>query len=100
MGVGSLLRQYLKDNQDFNSPEVSETLRNLGAPLLQNVNERLSSDDEDLVIASLKGIGNVQYIDSNLEEVIAQIIMNKTVKLRIRAAALDMVKVYAKISKV
>lgn len=100
LGVGSLLRQYLKNSQDFNSPEVYDSLHNIGAPLQKATDNSLSSEDEDLAIASLKGLGNAQYISDDQEEIITQIITDKTVKQRIRAAALDMVKVYANNPKV
>lgn len=100
LGVGSLLRQYLKSTQNYNSPEVSTTLNNLGGPLKNAGKASLSPDDEDIVIASLKGIGNARYINSNLEDLIVQLIINKAAVQRVRAAALNMVKIYAMNPKV
>lgn len=95
-----MLRQYQQDTQDYISPEVGNTLSNLGSPLKKVGNGPLSSNDEDLIIASLKGLGYAQYINSDLEDLIIQITMDKNTIQRIRAAALNMVKIYAKNSKV
>lgn len=100
MGIGSLLQKYLKDTQDYDSPEVKRTLENLGVPLKKAFNTSLSSDDENLVIASLKGLGNAQYINNDTENLIGQIITDKNIMPRIRAAALNMIKIYAKNSQV
>uniref|UniRef100_A0A2H8TZF4 Apolipophorin n=1 Tax=Melanaphis sacchari TaxID=742174 RepID=A0A2H8TZF4_9HEMI len=100
LGVGALLRQYLQDTQDFNNPEVVNTLNNLGAPLKNVGHDSLSAHDEDLIIASLKGIGYAQYINSDLEDLIIQITMDKNTNQRIKAASLAMLKTYAKNSKV
>lgn len=100
LGVGALLRQYLQDTQDFNSPEVVNTLNNLGSPLKKVGYGSLSANDEDLIIASLRSIGYVQYINSDLEDLIIQITMDKNTIQRIKAASLAMLKIYAKNSKV
>jgi len=94
------LRQYLQETQDYTSPEVGNTLNNLGNPLMKVGYGSLSSNDEDLIIASLKGLGYAQYINSDLEDLIIKITMDKNNIQRIRAAALNMVKTYAKNSKV
>lgn len=94
-GVSSLLNKYMKCSQDFNSPEVKTTFENLGLPLKKACDRSLSHDDEDLVIACLQGIGNIQYLNSYLENLIVKIIMDKSALQRIRAAALTMVKIYA-----
>lgn len=95
-----MLRQYLKDTQNYNSPEVETTLKNLGGPLKNAGETSLSPEDEDIVIASLKGIGNAHYVNSDLEDLIIQLIMNKAAVQRVRAAALNMVKSYAMNPKV
>ncbi|VVC28237.1 Vitellinogen, open beta-sheet,von Willebrand factor, type D domain,Lipid transport protein, N- [Cinara cedri] len=95
IGVGSLIRNYIKETQDTKSPEIEKALNNLGAPLKKANDVSLSPNDEDLVIASLKGIGNAQYINSDVADQIVQIIMNKSVKPRIKAAALNVAKMYA-----
>lgn len=96
-----MLQKYLKDTQDYESDEVKNTLYNLGGPLRKLVDDgALSPDDEDLAIASIKGIGNVQFIDGDTEDLLVKIIMDKNVKQRIRAATLSMVSFYAKNSKV
>ncbi|XP_026815483.1 apolipophorins [Rhopalosiphum maidis] len=100
LGVGALLRQYLQDTQDFNSPEVANTLNNLGNPLKKVGYGSLSANDEDLIIASLRSIGYVQYINNDLEDLIIQITMDKNTIQRIKAASLAMLKIYAKNSKV
>lgn len=100
MGVGSLLQKYLKDTQDYDSVEVRNTLNNLGAPLQKAYSSSLSSNDENLVIASLIGLGSAQYVNNELEDMIIKLTMDKNVKQRIRAAALVMVKIYAKSPKV
>lgn len=100
LGVGALLRQYLHDTQDFYCTEVANTLDNLGKPLMKAGHGPLSADDEDLIIASLKSIGYVQYINSDLEDLIIQITMDKNTIQRIKAASLAMLKIYAKNSKV
>lgn len=100
LGVGALLRQYLQDTQDFYSTEVANTLDNLGKPLMKVDRGSLSADDEDSIIASLKSIGYVQYINSDLEDLIIQITMDKNTIQRIKAASLAMLKIYAKNSKV
>lgn len=100
MGVGALLRQYLQETQDYTSPEVENTLNNLGNPLMKVGYGPLSSNDEDLIIASLKGLGYAQYINSDLEDLIIKITMDKNTIQRIKAAALNMVKIYAENSKV
>jgi len=100
MGVGALLRKYQQDNKDYTSSEVENTLSNLGAPLQKIAHGPLSSNHEDLIIASLKGLGCAQYINSDIENLIIQIIMDKNTIQRIKVAALNMVKIYAKNSKV
>jgi len=95
-----LLRQYLQETQDYTSPEVGNTLNNLGNSLMKVGYGPLSSNDEDLIIASLRGLGYAQYINSDLEDLIIKIIMDKNTIQRIRAAALNMVKIYAENSKV
>lgn len=95
-----MLRQYLQDTQDYHSPEVVNTLNNLGKPLEKVGSGSLSANDEDLMIASLKGLGNAQYINTNIEDLIIQIIMDEDTIQRIRAAALNMLKIYAKKPKV
>lgn len=100
LGVGALLRQYLYDTQDFYCTEVANTLDNLGKPLMKAGHGPLSADDEDLIIASLKSIGYVQYINSDLEDLIIQITMDKNTIQRIKAASLSMLKIYAKNPKV
>lgn len=100
MPIGTLLQTYLRSTQDYDSLEVKKTIENLGVPLKKAFSNSLSSDDENLVIASLKGLGNVQYINDDIENLIVQIIIDKSVIPRIRAAALSMIKVYAKNSQV
>lgn len=100
LGVGSLLNKYIKDTQDFYSDEIQITLKNLGAPLKTASDRSLSPDNEDLIIASLKGLGIVQYINSDSEDLIVQIIMDKSALQRIRAAALNTAKIYAQNPKV
>ncbi|XP_060861024.1 apolipophorins isoform X2 [Metopolophium dirhodum] len=100
LGVGALLRRYLQETQDYTSPEVGNTLNNLGNPLMKVGYGPLSSNDEDLIIASLKGLGYAQYINSDLEDLIIKITMDKNTIQRIKAAALNMVKIYAENSKV
>lgn len=100
MGVGALIRQYLKDSHDYNSPEISSALRNLGASLQNVIDNSLSSVNEDIVIASLKGLENAQYINDDLEDSIVKTIMSDDVSQRIRAAALAVAKTYATYSKV
>lgn len=100
MGVGALVRQYLKDTQDYSSPEISNALRNLGAPLQNMIDNSLPSVNEDIVIASLKGLENAQYINDDLEYSIVKTIMSNDVSQRIRAAALAVAKTYATYSKV
>lgn len=95
-GVGALLRQYLIDTRDFSSPEVENTLNNLGAPLHKMLDDSLTLEDEKLAMASLKGLGNVQYLNKNLLDLTNQIIMDQTVPQRIRAATLAMMQSYAK----
>lgn len=90
----------MKDTQDYDSAAVRNTLNNLGAPLQKDYSGPLSSNDENLVIASLIGLGNAQYVNNELEDLIIKVIMDKNVKQRIRAAALVMVKIYAKNPKV
>jgi len=90
-----LLRQYQQETQDYTSPEVGNTLNNLGNPLNKVGYGPLSSNDEDLVIASIKGLGYAQYINSDLEDLIIKIIMDENTIQRIKAAALNMVKIYA-----
>lgn len=100
MGVGTLLRKYFSDTRDYSSPEVMSALNNLGAPLQKTFDSSMRPDDQDLVIASLKGLGNAQYINSDQEALIVEIIMNKAAVQRIRAAALDMAKYFARNSNV
>lgn len=100
IGVGALLRQYLQDTQNFSCTEVANTLDNLGKPLMKAGQGSLSADEENLIIASLKSIGYVQYINNDLEDLIIQITMDKNTIQRIKAASLAMLKVYAKNSKV
>lgn len=100
LGVGLLLNKYIKENQDFNSVEVKNALENLGAPLKNACDRSLSPNGEDITIASLKGIRNVQYINRDLENLIVKIITDKSALQRIRAAALSMVKIYAENPKV
>lgn len=100
IGVGTLLQQYLKDTQDYESPEVENALNNIGTPLKRMLENPDTSENEDLAIASLKGIGNVNYINSNTEDLVVQTLMKKDVSQRIRAAALAMVKNYATNSNV
>jgi len=100
MGVGALLRKYLDDTQDYNSLTVRNILNNLGAPLQKACDSSISPEDQDFAIASLKGLGNAQYINSDIEDSIVKIIMDEAALPRIRAAALDMVKIYAQNSKV
>lgn len=95
-----MLRQYLHETQDYTSPEVGNTLNNLGSPLLKVGSDSLSPEEEDLIIASLKGLGYAQYINSDLEDLIIKITMNKNTIQRIKAAILNMVKIYAKNLKV
>lgn len=95
-----MLRQYQQDTHDYSSSEVENTLSNLGDPLKKVGHGPLSSNDEDLIIASLKGLGYAQYINSDIEDLIIQIIMDKNTIQRIKAAALNMVKIYSKNSKV
>jgi len=100
MGVGALLNTYLKDTEDYNSAEVRNILNNLGVPLERALYSDLSPDDQDLVIASIKGLGNAQYINNDIEDSIVKIITNKAVLQRIRVATLKMVKIYAQNPKV
>lgn len=95
-GVGALLRKYLVDTRDFSSSEVENTLNNLGAPLKKMLYDSISLEDEKLAIASLKGLSNVQYLNKDLLDLTIQIIMNKSVSQRIRAATLVMMQSYAK----
>jgi hypothetical protein len=95
-----LLQTYLKDTQDYDSVEVRSILNNLGAPLQKAYSDNLSSNDENLVIASLIGLRNAQYINNELEDMIIKLIMDKNIKQRIRVAALVMIKIYAKNPKV
>lgn len=95
-----MLGQYLQETQDYTSPEVGNTLNNLGNPLMKVGYGPLSSKDEDLIIASLKGLGYVEYINSYLEDLVIKIIMDKNTIQRIKAAALNMVKIYSENSKV
>lgn len=100
MGFGALLRKYLKDTHDYDSPEVINTLRNLAAPLQKMSDGLLSVDDEETVIASLKGLENGQYINSDIEDLIVQTIMNKDASQRTRAMALAVAKTFANYPKV
>lgn len=100
LGVGTLLKQYLQDTQDFYSTEVANTLSNLGKPLMKAGQGPLSAEDEDLIIASLRSIGYAQYMNSDLEDLIIQITMDKNTIQRIKAASLAMLKIYAKNAKV
>lgn len=95
LGVGSLIRNYIKETQDIKSPEMRNALNNLGIPLKKAHDVSISSSDEDLVIASLRGIGNAQYINNDVMDQIVPIIMDKSVKPRIKATALDVAKIYA-----
>lgn len=90
-----MLRQYQQETQDYTSPEVGNTLNNLGNPLNKVGYGSLSSKDEDLIIASIKSLGYAQYINSDLEDLIIKIIMDENTIQRIKAAALNMVKIYA-----
>lgn len=96
IGMSFLIQKYLQNTQDYDSFEVTKSLENLGVPLKKAFDTSSSSDDEDLVITSLKALGNVKYINNDLENLIAQIIKDASVTQRIRAAALNMIKVYAK----
>lgn len=100
MGVGALIRQYLKNTNDYNSPEISNALRNLGAPVQNMIDNSMSSVNEDIVIASLKGLENAQYINDELEDTIVKTIMSNDVSQRVRATALAVAKTYATYSKV
>lgn len=95
-----MLQSYFKDTQDYDSAEVRNILHNLGAPLQKAYSGTLSSNDENLIIASLIGFKNAQYINNELEDVIIKLIMDKNIKQRIRVATLVMMKVYAKNPKV
>lgn len=95
IGFGALLQQYLKDTHDYSSSEVTNTLKNLAAPLQKMIDSSSLPKDEEIVIASLKGLKNAQYINSEVEGLIVQIIMNKDVSPRIKAEALTMAKTYA-----
>lgn len=95
-GVGALLRQYLVDTRDFSSPEVENTLNNLGAPLKKMLDDSFTPEEEQLAMASLKGLGNVQYLNKDLLDLTNQIIMDQSVPQRIRAATLVMMQSYAK----
>lgn len=90
-----MLRQYLKDTQDYSSSEVTNTLKNLAAPLQKMYSSSSLPKDEETIIASLKGLENAQYINSEVEGLIVQTIMNKDASPRIRAEALTVVKTYA-----
>lgn len=100
MGVGYLIRNYIQETNDTNSYEIGSALSNLGAPLKNAFDASLSPDDEDRVIGSLKGIRNAMYITNDVADQIVQIILDKSVKQRIKAAALDVAKTYAENPKV
>lgn len=91
------MRKYLADTRDFSSPAVENTLNNLGAPLKKLVDDSTTTaEDEKLAVASLKGLGNVQYLNKDLLDLTNQIIMDQSVSQRIRAATLVMMQSYAK----
>ncbi|XP_050543186.1 apolipophorins-like isoform X2 [Daktulosphaira vitifoliae] len=95
LGIGCMIRKYLAYTNQYDKPEIDQALKNLAGPLAQAGQINISAKDEDLAIASLKGIGNIQYMSEDLTKYIAMLIVGDQVKPRIKAAALDMVKTYA-----
>ncbi|XP_075230090.1 retinoid- and fatty-acid binding glycoprotein apolipophorin [Lycorma delicatula] len=87
-GVGSLLGRYCSQHDCSNDAVFEEAVTKLAQPLFAGC--KVDSREKEIkVIASLKGLHNVHFLTNNIVEKLSQCAADKTVKTKIRVAALE-----------
>lgn len=85
LGIGSLIGKYCQEHTCENVPEVAAALGKFSSKL----SKATTRDQENSVIAVLKGLGNTRYLDDATLIKIAGIATDKHVHNRVRIAALE-----------
>ncbi|RZF44088.1 hypothetical protein LSTR_LSTR004460 [Laodelphax striatellus] len=99
LGIGSFAGRFCNLHDCQSVPEFKELLAKLAAPVYAGCKVD-STDKENKLIASLKGLHNVHHLTDEVAEKIAACAQDKAVKTRVRVAALEAFQSDASKSKI
>uniref|UniRef100_A0A1B6BYM2 Vitellogenin domain-containing protein n=1 Tax=Clastoptera arizonana TaxID=38151 RepID=A0A1B6BYM2_9HEMI len=88
LGIGALAGKYCRQHDCEGVQEFQQLLKKLATPILDGCKVK-SVEEENNVIASLKGLANVQLITDEVAAKLVQCAEDGTVKTRVRSAALS-----------
>ncbi|XP_039286010.1 apolipophorins-like, partial [Nilaparvata lugens] len=99
LGIGSFAGRFCNLHDCQNVPEFKELLSKLAAPVFAGCKVD-SIENENKLIASLKGLHNVHHLTDEVAGKLAACAQDKSVKTRIRVAALEAFQSDASKSKI
>ncbi|CAH1391672.1 unnamed protein product [Nezara viridula] len=91
LGIGSLAGKFCREHNCEGVNEINQLQIKLGAPLLKGCRCNTKKEENQL-IASLKGLGNIKYLGPKIAGKIIECAEDKNVRPRIRAAALETIR--------
>ncbi|XP_058796215.1 apolipophorins [Phymastichus coffea] len=87
LGIGQIIGRFCSQHACENVPEIKSAIEKISAKVKDGkANNR---QDEDIIIAALKGLGNAKYMDESTQTKLANIATDKMVRNRIRVAAIE-----------
>lgn len=87
LGIGQVIGKYCQDHPCENVPEVKEAVHKIREKVGNG--KAKTREQENTVVSALKSLGNTRFLDDATLTKLANIASDKTVKNRVRVAALE-----------
>ena len=96
LGIGQVIGKYCQEHSCENVPEVQAALAKIVGKIGNG--KTTTRDQEDQVISALKALGNARYLDDATLQKVAGIAADKSVRNRVRVAAIEALPVKCSMS--
>nr|XP_012225513.1 PREDICTED: apolipophorins [Linepithema humile] len=87
LGVGQVIGKYCQQHTCENVPEVKQAIQKIREKVGNG--KAKSREQENLIVAALKALGNAQFLDDGTLQKLAGIAEDKNVRNRVRVAAIE-----------
>ncbi|XP_076643954.1 retinoid- and fatty-acid binding glycoprotein apolipophorin [Halictus rubicundus] len=87
LGIGQVIGKYCQDHPCENVPEVKEAVHKIREKVGNGKTK--TREQENVVVSALKSLGNTRFLDDATLTKLANIAADKTVRNRVRVAALE-----------
>ena len=96
LGIGQIIGKYCQEHTCENVPEVHTALSKIVSKIGNG--KTITREEEDKVTSALKALGNTRYLDELTLEKISAIAADKSVRNRVRVAAIEALSVKCSMS--